>query len=90
MTEIDGKYGIITSSKKQFHSEEPIFLLRGQDPLAPKAVLDYAQICQEAECHPLHIEAVFRHAERIEKWQREHPELVKERPGPSEVELEEK
>ena len=30
----DGKYGTITASKKQFHENEPLFILRAADPLA--------------------------------------------------------
>lgn len=42
------KYGKITSSFKQFPEEEPIFLLRSQDILAPAAVENYAQLLRAA------------------------------------------
>lgn len=87
MSGIDGKYGEITSSKKEFHPEEPIFLFRATDPLAPVAIRYYGEICRQADCAPEHTEAVFRHASRIEDWQRQHPDLVKEKPGPSQEEL---
>jgi len=79
---IDGKYGEITSSKKEFHPGEPVFLLRAQDPIAPEAVDEYAMLCRSAGCHPEHVAAVIRHGDRIRDWQRAHPDLVKSRPGP--------
>lgn len=87
MNNIDGKYGEITMSKKQLHPGEPVFLLRAQDPLAPATIRDYAVLCEQRDCHPAHIEAANRHAQRIEDWQEEHPELVKDKPGPTEQEV---
>jgi hypothetical protein len=80
MSAIEGKYGIITAEKKFFHPGEPVFLLRATDPLAPKAVRTYALMCRENGCEQDHIDASYRHAERIEEWQRENPELVKKLP----------
>lgn len=87
MNNIDGKYGEITTSKKQLHPGEPVFLLRAQDPLAPEAIRFYADICKQVGCHPAHVEAARRHAQRIKDWQTANPELVKEKPGPTEQEV---
>ena len=38
----DGKYGVITAQNKVFPPGEPLFLLRGQDMLAPSVVRHYA------------------------------------------------
>ena len=76
----EGKYGEITASKKQFHPGEPLFLLRGTDPLAPDAIREYAKICDSNGCDDEHIEAAYDHADRIESWQRLNPELVKKLP----------
>lgn len=80
MSAIEGKYGIITAEKKQFHPGEPVFLLRATDPLAADAVEDYASRCVAARCENDHVVAVFQHADRIRKWQQENPSLVKKLP----------
>lgn len=88
MNNLDGKYGEITTSKKQLHPGEPVFLLRAQDPFAGFTVRQYAKYCEDMGCHTLHVQAVYRHAERIEAWQKANPDKVKVRPGPSPEELE--
>jgi hypothetical protein len=80
MAAIEGKYGIITTEKKQFHPGEPVFLLRATDPLAPLAIFKYATICADAGCSPEHVQAVNDHGQRIEKWQKANPALVKQLP----------
>lgn len=80
MPAIEGKYGEITASKKQFHPGEPVFLLRSTDPLAYMAVLDYVKWCVAAGCTDEHVEAVQEHAMRIRDWQRANPDLVKRLP----------
>lgn len=79
-TAIEGKYGIITAEKKQFHPGEPVFLLRATDPLAVLAIKAYAFHCSKSGCEEQHIQAAFDHAKRIEDWQAAHPELVKKLP----------
>ena len=80
MAAIEGKYGIITAEKKQFHENEPVFLLRGTDPLAVEAIREYAFACHKAGCAEEHCNAAWDHAKRMEDWQDAHPELVKELP----------
>lgn len=80
MSGLEGKYGRITTEHKQFHQDEPIFLFRATDPLAPTAIRFYAHLADYAGCADEHIQAAFAHAERIAQWQRDHPELVKRRP----------
>lgn len=80
MASIEGKYGVITAEKKQFHPGEPVFLLRATDVLAPAAIWQYLLICQEAGCSTEHCEAILRHHDRIVQWQRDNPALVKKRP----------
>jgi len=77
---MDGKYGVITSSRKAFHMGEPIFLLRATDPLAPRAVLYYHLLCQREQCAARHIDDVGKHLKRIEEWQSTNANLVKRKP----------
>lgn len=76
----EGKYGQITSTGKQFHPGEPIFILRATDPLAPLAIEDYACRCEQADCDLSHIDAVRHHKDRIAEWQYLNPKLVKAKP----------
>lgn len=76
----EGKYGYIWTERKQLHPGEPVFLLRATDPLAPAAVVAYAEDCAAAGCSDEHVVACYDHAERIRRWQTEHPALVKSRP----------
>jgi len=47
--------------------DEPVFLLRGQDALACKAVAYYAQLCEEVQS-PEIAEKARIHAELMESW----------------------
>ena len=56
------KYGTITSSKKDFPADEPLFVLRGQDKLAASAVLAY--------CRALYNAGLREEAHAVDKiWQ---------------------
>lgn len=77
---LEGKYGIITAEKKEFHEGEPVFLLRATDPLAPQAIRNYAHGCQINGCSQEHISACLLHAHRIDAWQLANPEFVKKIP----------
>lgn len=76
---VEGKYGEITASHKEFHPGEPVFLLRATDPDAPATVRDYAARCVKRGCSAEHTEACYADAARIEHWQRANPHLVKAR-----------
>jgi hypothetical protein len=43
-----GKYGTVTSSEKSIPADEPVFILRGKDALAPAAIENYAQLLRAA------------------------------------------
>jgi hypothetical protein len=80
MSAIEGKYGAITTTGKQFHPGEPVFILRATDPLAPAEVEHYATECALAGCSEEHVAACHEHARRIEAWQAANPHLVKKLP----------
>lgn len=77
---IEGKYGEIRASKKDFHPGEPIFILRATDPLAPSLIEEYAARAEGAGCAPEFITQAMDHAQRMRKWQRLNADLVKGRP----------
>lgn len=41
---MDSKYGRLVAERKDIPDDEPLFLLRGQDALAPGAVENYAEM----------------------------------------------
>lgn len=54
-------------------SEEPVFLLRGQDRLAYQAVKNYADALDAIPGVPRdHVEAIRRHANRMALWAEQH------------------
>jgi hypothetical protein len=77
------KYGAISSELKEIPGDEPVFLLRGQDLLAPRAIRAYAdQLYREAvrraddrlagvadQCEEL--------AEAMLNWQTDNPDRTK-------------
>lgn len=75
-----GKYGIITTTGKALHPDEPVFLLRATDPLAPAAIKAYAQQCMYAGCDNAHVIAVLEHEDAVRRWQADNPSLVKKKP----------
>lgn len=74
----EGKYGDVTSSTKEFHEGEPVFILRGQDAVAPKAIMAYAQLCQAQGCDDGHVNQVMLVAQKMRSWQSGNPGLVKD------------
>lgn len=80
MPATEAKYGEITTTGKQLYPGEPVFLLRGTDPLAPAAIRNYAVHCSFAGCDREHVAAVNAIADRIEEWQKASPDLVKKLP----------
>lgn len=75
------KYGRVTFERGTIGEDEPVFVLRGQDPYGPDAIRAYALICQDHGCAPEHVAAVREAADEMDAWQREHPTWVKEQPG---------
>ena len=54
--------------------DEPVFLLRAQDINSAKAINEYAMSCTNGE----HRAAVFNRYGEFARWQRKHPERMKE------------
>lgn len=51
-------------------SEEPVFLLRGSDPLAPKILLDYATSIRLSGSDPRVADSAVAHAQKMINWQK--------------------
>lgn len=52
---------------------EPVFLIRGHDPLAYDLCIDYANRAELIGCAPELVAAIRRHAELIREWAEKHP-----------------
>lgn len=76
----DSRFGKVTSSKVKFHEGEPVFLIRGTDPLAAKTMISYARQAEQDGAAKAAVDEVFDHAMTIAEWQRHNPELVKPLP----------
>jgi hypothetical protein len=75
----DSKYGAVTvehTPGAPLRDDEPVFLLRGIDHVAPGLIREYARRCELSGCTPAHVNAVYRAADDMEHWQHAHPRLV--------------
>lgn len=52
--------------------EEPVFLLRAQDQLAPAKVREWAEAASVAGCDPIIVRHAHEHADAMLAWQREN------------------
>jgi hypothetical protein len=48
--------------------DEPIFVLRAQDRLAPTIVRDWATLARDHGCAPAKVQEAFRLADQMEQW----------------------
>lgn len=55
-------YNRIQDPEGKIPDDEPVFLLRGRDPLAFKAVMFYARLCEDAGLDPMMVEVCRSHA----------------------------
>lgn len=61
----------------KFPEDEPLFVLRGQDQLAPQAVHNYSSICAANAVDPEQQAAVHTALANFKVWQRDNPNSVK-------------
>lgn len=61
---------------KHIPVDEPVFLIRGQDPNAPEAVRDYARRALFIGADSEFVERCEEQAAAMEQWQADHPENV--------------
>ena len=65
---VDTKYGRVTVERGKLPEEEPVFLFRGQDRLAPQVVRYYADLVEQETGNHAFAEAVRAEAQRLEAW----------------------
>lgn len=74
-------YNRIQDPEGKIGEDEPVFLLRAKDKLAPATLRDWALKLQAADGDEAMIEAAYIHASRMERWQQEHGCKVPDLPG---------
>ena len=58
-------------------SDEPVFVLCGRDQLAPGVIREWASQARARGTAPMKVAGALLIAENMERWQEEHPDLVK-------------
>lgn len=72
----EGKYGRVTTEHGSIPEDEPVFLFRARDKALPQLLTRYAALCLGMGARQEHIAGILLQQERIETWQREHPDQV--------------
>ena len=72
----------IQDSANLIPEDEPVFLLRGQDALAPSILLDWASRLRALGGDPEMVDLVRIQAQRMIAWQNEHGCKIPDLPKP--------
>lgn len=72
--------GRIQDSANLIPEDEPVFLIRAQDKLAPDIVEVWATGAEEEGAAPNIVEAARGHAEAMREWQEEHGSKIPDMP----------
>lgn len=57
--------------------DEPIFVLRAQDKLAPSMVRTWAATAAVYKCDPAKVQEAYELADKMDAWQRENADKAK-------------
>jgi hypothetical protein len=74
---ISDKYGTVATGHRFIPDDEPVFVIRAADMLAPGAVRAYMNLAREQGMTPAYCDGIKAAAGVMAAWQREHPERVK-------------
>lgn len=77
---VDSKYGKVITQNKKFHAGEPVFIFRATDPTLLDMLEWYSSRSWQLHCSLEFLAGIRSNKATISKWQKDHPELVKERP----------
>lgn len=76
---IDNKYGLVNfvdQDENTIAMDEPIFILRARDSLAPRVLSYYAYLCERAGSSEEHVKSVDLAREVLERWQTTHEKRI--------------
>ncbi|MCK9435723.1 MAG: hypothetical protein M0Q12_00780 [Synergistaceae bacterium] len=74
-------YNRIQDPEHKIPDDEPVFLIRGQDIVAPEVVRQWAFRARKAGAKELIVEAALQQAEAMERWQRTHLRKIPDMPA---------
>jgi hypothetical protein len=57
--------------------DEPIFILRAQDVLAPRVVVRWAHLAEQADAPLDKVQGALKRAKEMADWQAQNPDRVK-------------
>jgi len=73
----DGKYGRVTTERKEIPDDEPVIVIRAQDALACPLVSAYFELCVRRGAGEEHRRAVEQAYTRFADWQEAHAGQVR-------------
>jgi hypothetical protein len=73
----DGKYGEVETEFGEFIDGEGVVVFRFRDANLPKVMAHYALFCVKSHSPRHHIDLIYDALEKVERWQAENPDLVK-------------
>jgi hypothetical protein len=73
-------YQHIQDPSGKIPEDEPVFLLRAQDKLAPYAIELWAEAAETEGADPWIVQVALRHAALMREWQKEHGSKVPDMP----------
>ena len=74
-------YNRIQDPEGKIPEDEPVFLLRAQDVVAPQAVEIWALAAHKAGANAEIVEHAYQHAQLMRKWQAEHGSKIPDMPS---------
>jgi len=73
-------YNRIQDPEGKIPQDEPVFLLRGQDVVAPEVVETWAQFAEDAGAAENIVSAAYMQALEMRKWQKAHGQKTPDMP----------
>ncbi|MFC3453985.1 hypothetical protein [Amycolatopsis speibonae] len=78
---IDTKYGRVTLENGTIGEDEPVFVLRGQDALAPEVLAEYRRLCVVAGSPSKHLDGIDAATSAVVEWQQNNRTQVPQSAG---------
>lgn len=71
------KYGRITAENKEIPEDEPLFIVRGKDRLAPALIEKYANLAEDYGASEEFVNEIWSLYWEMKDWQHAHPDRIK-------------
>lgn len=73
---VSAKYGAVEAERGEFHPGEPVFVIRGSDPVAGDAIRAYKRAARRAGVDKAELEDLDAVAAYVEGWQQFNADKV--------------